>query len=83
MSKHIVDLIAEGKLVEAQVELNEAITDRAADFLVEKRKEIVAKTFPSGSKVKPKEKGNEKAILDKSKKKALKDKMAKVKQKGK
>lgn len=79
MSQKIVRLIAEGKLLEAQTELNEALTDRAADFLVEKRKEIVAKTFPSGKKSKPKEKGNEKAILDKSKKKALHDKMEKIK----
>jgi hypothetical protein len=73
MSKEIVKLIESGKLVDAQDALNESLSEKAAEILTEKRKQIVAKTFNK------KKQGKEKAIFDASKKKAKKDEKGKLK----
>jgi len=71
MNTDFINMIEEGKALEAHEVLSEALTDKAADFLVEKRKQIVAKTFGK-SKVTGKD---EKTIFKAGQRKALRDKM--------
>lgn len=75
MSRKFIDLIEAGNFLDAQKELNEILTDRAADFLLEKKKEVVVKMFPSGV-----QKGKEeKKDLNETRRKNLKAKLAKLK----
>jgi hypothetical protein len=75
MDTTIIQLIESGKLIDAQEALNESLAGKALELLVEKKKQVVAKSFK-----KPKSTGkDEKAIQKASLRKAAKEKLGKLK----